>query len=69
MGNIFFDKEKSYKIDYSIQNKYDGFYIAGISEDDYINIFKSANITITYSSKTNNFISLNKIFFYDSPKN
>ena len=69
MGNIFFDKEKSYKIDYSIQNKYDGFYIAGISEDDYINIFKSANITSTYSSKTNNFISLNKIFFYDSPKN
>ena len=68
-GIFFFDKEKSYNIDYDIQNKYDGFYIAGISEDDYINIFKTTNITSTYSSKTNNFISFNKIFFYDSPKN
>ena len=68
-GIFFFDKEKSYNIDYNIQNEYDGFYIAGISEDDYLNIFKTTNITKTYSSKTNNFISVNKIFFYDSPKN
>ena len=68
-GIFFFDKEKSYNIDYAIQNKYDGLYIAGISQDDYLNLFKTTNITSVYSSKTNNFISLNKIFFYDSPKN
>ena len=68
-GIFFFDKEKSYNIDYAIQDKYDGFYIAGISEDNYLNIFKTTNVTSTHSPKTNNFISFDKIYFYDSPKN
>ena len=64
-GLFFFDKEKSYNIDYNIQNKYDGFYIAGITDDDYLNIFKTTNITNDFSKKTNNYITFDKIFFYE----
>ena len=65
-GLFFFDKEKSYNIDYNIQNKYDGFYIAGITDNDYSNIFNTNNITNDYSKKTNNYITFDKIFFYEN---
>lgn len=68
-GIFFFDKEKSYNINNDIYNKYDGFYIAGITEDDYLNIFKTSNIIGIHSPKTNNYITIDKIYFYDSPMN
>ena len=53
-GIFFFDKEKSYNIDEEIQNKYDGFAIIGLNENDYLNIFKTKEITSVYQlmSKT-----------------
>jgi len=65
-GLFFFDKENSYNIDIDIQKRYDGFYIAGITDNDYSNIFKFTNITNIYSKKTNNYINFDKIFFYDN---
>ena len=43
-GIFFFDKEQSYNINKEIQNKYEGFFIAGLEENDYINIFNTNNI-------------------------
>ena len=44
-GVFFFDKvdSNSYNIDKEIQNKYDGFYIIGINDKDYLKIFKHIN--------------------------
>ena len=47
-GMFFFDKEQSYNINKEIQNNYDGFYIAGLTENDYINIFNTDKIYNTY---------------------
>ena len=47
-GIFFFDKKQSYNINKEIQNKYDGFYIVGLTENDYINIFNTDNIYNTY---------------------
>ena len=61
-GIFFFDKEQSYNFEETIKNKYDGFYIAGITDEDYLNIFKTKNIINTNSIENNiNF----KVFFYD----
>ena len=68
-GIFFFDKEKSYNIKDDILSKFDGYYIGGITEDDYFNIFKTTNIISINSPKTNNYITFNKIYFYDSPNN
>ena len=63
-GLFFFDKDKSYNVDYNIQKQYDGFYIIGITKDDYFNIFKTTNILSINSTENNiNF----KVFFYESP--
>ena len=65
-GLFFFDKEKSYNINEKIQNKYEGFYIAGITEKDYLNIFKTTDITSANAVDNNiNF----KVFFYDTSIN
>ena len=48
MGNFFFGENKNYNIDKEIQNNYDGFYIAGLTESDYLNIFKTNTIYNTY---------------------
>ena len=63
---FFFDKENSYNINNDIQNKYQGFYIAGISDKDYLNIFKPTDI-ININAIDNN-INF-KIYFYESPNN
>ena len=47
-GIFFFDENKNYNIDKEIQNNYDGFYIAGLTESDYLNIFKTNIIYNTY---------------------
>ena len=65
-GLFFFDKDKSYNIDYNIQNNYEGFYIVGIKEDDYFNIFNTTNIISVNSIENNIFF---KVFFYESPNN
>ena len=65
-GLFFFDKDKSYNINDEILNKYEGFYIAGITEKDYLNIFKTKDI-ISANAVDNN-INF-KVFFYDTPIN
>ena len=65
-GLFFFDKVNSYNIDYNIQSNYDGFYIVGINEEDYFNIFKTTNIISVNSIENNIFF---KVYFYESPKN
>ena len=47
-GIFFLDKEQSYIIEKEIQNKYDGFIISGLLENDYTNIFKENDITSSY---------------------
>ena len=47
-GIFFFDENKNYNIDKEIQNNYDGFYIAGLTETDYLNIFNDDIIYNTY---------------------
>ena len=50
-GIYFFEGNKSYNIDKEIQNNYDGFYIVGLTENDYLNIF---NTKITYNTYIGN---------------
>ena len=47
-GIFFFDKEQSYNISKEIQNNYEGFFIAGLTKDDYLNIFNTDLIYNTY---------------------
>ena len=47
-GIYFFDENKNYNIDKEIQNNYDGFYIAGLTESDYSTIFNTNKIYNTY---------------------
>ena len=47
-GIFFFDKEKSYNINEEIQKNYDGFYIVGLKEDNYLNLFKTNDISNAY---------------------
>ena len=49
-GIFFFDKEKSYNIDEEIQKEYDGFYLSGITENDYMNFFNTKKVTSVYQS-------------------
>ena len=47
-GMFFFDKEQSYNINREIQDKYEGFYIVGLTEKDYLDIFNIDYISNTY---------------------
>ena len=47
-GIFFFDKEKSYNISEDIQKNYNGFLIAGLKEENYLNIFNTNNISNAY---------------------
>ena len=47
-GIFFFDENKNYNIDKEIQNNYDGVFIAGLTENDYLNIFNTNIIYNTY---------------------
>ena len=66
-GLFYFDKENSYNIDKSIQSKYDGFLIAGLSNDSYLEIFKTENVFAGYSYSSLYWsFSFSKIFYNDS---
>ena len=68
-GIFFFDKEKSYNIDEDIQKKYDGFYIVGLKEVDYLSIFNTNDISNSYilMTKTKNIGGkFDKIYFIHS---
>lgn len=43
-GIFYFDKENSYNVDKDIQSKYDGLLIAGITNNTYLDIFKTENV-------------------------
>ena len=66
-GIFYFDKDNSYNVDKEIQSKYDGFFIAGITNNSYLEIFKTENIfpQYTYSSLFWS-LSFNKIYYNDS---
>ena len=71
-GIFFFDKEKSYNIDEEIQKEYDGFFIAGLTEDDYLTFFKTKEVTNVYQlmPKTNNIGGkFSEIYYYYSKDN
>ena len=61
-GIFFFDKENSYNVDDNIQKQYNGFYIAGINSQDYLDIFKTTNINNIHTIDNN--INL-KIYFFE----
>ena len=63
-GIFYFDKENSYNVDKAIISNYDGFLIAGLTNDTYLNFFKTKNIYGTYAYDSF-FWSLhfNKIYF------
>ena len=65
MGDIFFDKDNSYNLNSEIQNEYEGFYIAGIEDEDYLKIFKTSNI-LNINNIENNIDF--KIYFEESSK-
>ena len=62
-GLFFFDKDKSYNIDSKIQNEYEGFYIVGIEDEDYLKIFKTSNISNVNSIDNN----INFKIYFDEP--
>jgi len=62
-GIFFFDKENSFNIEDNIQKQYNGFYIAGITSKDYLDIFKTTNIINIHTIDNN--INL-KIFFFEN---
>ena len=66
-GIFYFDKENSYNVDKDIQSKYDGLLIAGITNNTYLDIFKTKNVYNSYAYDSF-FWSLhfNKIYFNDS---
>ena len=66
-GLFFFDKENSYNIDKEFKSKYDGFLVAGITNNSYLDIFKTDNIYTgnSYSSLYWSF-TFNKVFYNDS---
>ena len=74
-GVLFFKKEdsNSYNINKEIQNKYDGFCIIGITNKDYLNIFKPTNVIIDYLLRDIYIeafrYSFDKIYFNDPSDN
>ena len=63
-GIFYFDKENSYNVDKDIISKYDGYLIVGITNDTYLNFFKTDNIYSIYGY--NSFfwsLHFNKIYF------
>ena len=65
-GIFFFDKENSFNVDDNILKQYNGFYIAGITSKDYLDIFKTTNIINIHTIDNN--INL-KIFFFEFQNN
>ena len=71
-GIFFFDKEKSYNVDEEITKEYDGFYIAGLNENDYLYFFNSIKITSAYQSMpkaTTIGGKFDEIYYYNSKDN
>ena len=68
-GIFFFDKENKYNntyidIDNNIYSSYDGFFIAGITNNSYLEIFKSDTIDNSYTTNQVYWdININKIYF------
>ena len=68
-GIFFFDKEYKYNnkfldIDNKILSLYDGFFIAGITNNSYLEIFNSDNIDNSYTTNQVYYdININKIYF------
>lgn len=66
-GIFYFDKENSYNIDQNTQSKYDGLLIVGITNDTYLDIFKTDNIIASYVYSSYYWsYSFTKIFYNNS---
>lgn len=65
-GLFYFDKEISYNVDKDIQAKYDGLLIAGITNNSYLEIFKTENIFTQYGFGSFFWsLTFNKIYYKD----
>ena len=66
-GIFFFNSEKLYNIDDDTQEQYDGFFIAGATNDDNIDIFDTELVCSVYAEEDSNYWTFNfeRIFYYD----
>ena len=68
----FLIKKKSYNVDEEITKEYDGFYIAGLNENDYLYFFNTTEITSAYQSMpkaTTIGGKFDEIYYYNSKDN
>lgn len=66
-GLFYFNNDSSFHINREIQSMFDGFFIAGISNNSYLDIFKTENIHNSYVSSTINWsVNFNKIYYNDT---
>ena len=67
-GFFFFDENNKQKIEGDIPEKYDGFFIAGITPDDNIDIFETNLMSNAYAEEgtLNWAINFERIFYYEN---
>ena len=66
-GIFFFNAEDLYNIDDNTQEKYDGFFIAGVTSDDNIDIFNTDFVCTVYAEEDSLYWAFNfdRIFYYE----
>ena len=67
-GFFFFDENNQQKIEYDNQETYDGFFIAGITPDENIDIFETNLMSNAYAEEgsLNWVINFERIFYYEN---
>ena len=70
-GIFFFNQEKLYNIDDDTQGEYDGFFIAGVTMDDNIDIFDTEFVCSVYAEEDSIYWSFyfDRIFYYEKINN
>jgi hypothetical protein len=70
-GLFFFNQDKLYNVDDDTQDKYDGFFIAGVTLDDNINIFNKELVCNVYAEENSLFWTFyfDRIFYYETINN
>ena len=66
-GLYFFNTDNNYNVDKKIQSEYDGYLIAGITNDSYLDIFNTDNVYTAYAYSTLFWtFNFNKVYYNDS---
>ena len=70
-GLFFFDPDKLYNVDDDTQNKYDGFFIAGVTLDDNIDMFNTDLVCNVYAEENSLYWTFyfERIFYYETINN